>query len=132
MTSGRVGQMDRKSVVCWKCGESGHVRSHYPKLMAHEGLRDVNMAEEDDEDYYDSDEGILLMVDNHETVGDQKQKRKKGVPVVASDSEAHTVEKVGKGCKLKQVITKGIVSDLKTEVDSSRSCVPSKQKRVIF
>ena len=132
MTSGRVGQSDRKPVVCWSCGESGHLRSHCPKLMADEGLRGMNMAEEDDEDDCDSDEGLLLMCDHHENVGDEKQKMKKGVPGVASGCEAHTDEKVGERRKLKQVISKGSVSDLKTEDGSFRPCVPGKQKRVSF
>ena len=72
MMSERVGQKDRKSVVCWSCGERGHVRTHCPKLMADEGLRGMNMAEEDDEDDEDSDEGLLLMYDYHENVGDEK------------------------------------------------------------
>ena len=133
MTTGRVGQNDRSVVVvCWSCGENGHVRSHCPKLMADQGLRGMNLAEENDEDDYDSDEGLLLMCDHHEIVGDEKHKMKKGVPGVASGREAHTDEKVGKMRKLKQVISKGSVSDLKTEDGSSRPCVPGKQKRVSF
>ena len=57
---------------------------------------------------------------------------KKGVPGVASGREAHTDKKVGKMRKLKQVISKGSVSNLKTEDGSSRPCVPGKQKRVSF
>ena len=63
--------------------------------MADEGLRGVNMAEEDDEDDYDSDEWLLLVCDHREDVSDEKQKMKKGVPGVASGREAHTDEKVG-------------------------------------
>ncbi|KAL4568150.1 hypothetical protein LXL04_023756 [Taraxacum kok-saghyz] len=113
MTSGRVGQSDRKSVVYWSCGESSQVRSHCLKFMADEGLRGINMAEDDDEDDYDSDEGLLLMYDHHENVGVEKQKMKKCVPGVASGCEAHTNEKVGKMRKLKP-------------------CVSGKQKRVSF
>ena len=96
-TSGRVGQNDRKRVVCWSYGENAHVRSHCPKLMVDQGLRGMNLAEENDEYDYDSDEGLLLMCDHHENFGDEKQKMKKGVPGVASGCEAHTDEKVGKG-----------------------------------
>ena len=92
----------------------------------------MNLAEDDDEDEYDSDEGLLLMCNHHENVGDEKQKMKKGVPGVASGREAHTNEKVGKMRKLKQVIAKGSVFDLKTEDGSSRPCVPGKQKRFSF
>ena len=74
--------------------------------MADQGLRGMNLAEENDEDDYDSDEGLLLMYDHHENVGDEKQKMKKGVPGVASACEAHTDEKVGKMRKLKQVNSK--------------------------
>ena len=94
--------------------------------MADEGLRGMNVAEEDDEDDYDIDEGLFLMMDHHVNVGDEKQKLKKGVPGVASGSEAHTDDKVGKERKLKQVISKGSVSDLKTEDGSSRPSVPGK------
>ena len=74
-----------------------------------------------------------------------RSEMKKGVPVVAKDQkrstqnvvevtndEEHVVKKVGKGCKLKHVISKGSVSDLKTKDGSSRSCVPGKQKKVNF
>ena len=71
MTTERVGQSDRRVVVCWSCGESGHVRSHCPKLMADQCLRGMNLAEENDEDDYDSDEGLLLMYDHYENVGDE-------------------------------------------------------------
>ncbi|KAL4564723.1 hypothetical protein LXL04_028792 [Taraxacum kok-saghyz] len=132
MTTGQDRQNDRKVVVCWICGESGHVRSHCPKLMADQGLRGMNLAENNDDDDYDSDEGLLLMYDHHEVVGDEKLKMKMGVPGVASGLEAHTDEKVGKMRKLKQVNSKGSMSDLKTADGSSRPCISSKQNRVSF
>ena len=55
--------------------------------MTDKGLRGVNVAKEEK---YDSDDVLLLTVDHHVNVRDEKHDMKKGVPVVSKDQEWST------------------------------------------